>query len=322
MSGERYKGDTLRNPILVTRDNQIPRNFNYNLPVDEDTTVFRSFSYNPSRKYYPESNEVPEVPKTIVIGKEDLDFLLSENVPEEALAYFEIESIRTSLSYKFVLENYTSGFGPEDPNIGLGFAYYFVGQIKQANYCSINQPNIAYYAMDSERPLELNLSGDQLRNISKVTFTYPNGVVKEAEIMEGDIYGSSEPLVNKNQIYRSMAIPGIPTYEDEIEDWFFRNGYKLKTFSFGEMSEGSEEGYSSNRPFFLDEGWIKTLQNDGIQLDRFQFAGTSPYRGILALVYRLGASEISVSKFKYSISSGKTIWIGMDTGDARKYNLR
>lgn len=318
MSGERYKGDTLRNPILVTADDQIPRDFRYSSLGEE-----LSFSIQPSIKYYPESNEVPEVPKTIVIGKEDLNVLVPEFVPEEALAYFEIQSIRTTLSYDFVLENYTSPSGPEDRNIGLGLAYYFVGQIKQANYCSINQPNIAYYTMNSERPLELNLSGDQLRNISKVTFTYPNGVVKEAEIIEGDIYESSDPLVNKNQIYRSMAIPGIPTYEDEIEDWFFRNGYKLETISFGEMSEGSEEGYSSNRPFFLDEGWIETLQNDGIELDRFQFAGAVPWTGILSnLLYRLGASEISVSKFKYPISSGKTIWIGMATRDARKYNLR
>lgn len=322
----RYKGDTLRNPILVTRRDLIPTNFRF---LDSAGGGVETFQRLPQYIAIP-----PDVPPKIVIGKEDLDVLVEEApVPQGALAYFEISSIAINFSYDFVLNYWWTEAGPPNPNIGLGYAYYFVGTISRANYCSNYRPRIEYYTMNTENALELNLAGTELRNVSKVIFTFPNGVAKEARIIEGDIYDSSDPIINPSEIYRSMVMPEIETYEDEpedepevdvIEEWFKRNRDRLETITFEQVASSDDGGYFSAMPFFVNQAWINRMNLDGIDLKKFRFYSTE-YTTVdvvnnlltLGLVSLFGDNRFSVTKYRYTPSTGgRTIWLAMSTGDA------
>lgn len=328
MSDEiRYRGDSIRNPIFVLRDADIPRTFSYEEKngIDRDgkthETLIRTFSENPSIKYYPQSEEFSDVPETIIIDKTDLDFLLPEQVvPEEILAYFEIKSIRIALSADFVSsywkDNTVSELAKAKQSTPIslrnGMSYYFVGEIKQANYCSAIQPFINYYTMDSERPLELYLSGDQLTNVSKVIFTFPNGIVKEAEIIEGDTFGTSGPIIYPNQVYR---LENAEAARDPITAWFQQNAAFLSVLSYiggGEIFFNTAPGESEKFPWKITSEKIDDMLNFELDLNKFR------------LIKNVFAYEWSLNN-EYSLYSytgdAQPIWIAILSTTAEQYGL-
>ena len=204
MAIKRFEGDDIRNPIYVLRDSDIPRAFNFPVETGGATETSSSVS-NPSIKYYPYSEEFPDVPPILVIDAEDLRKLYpEEEISDNVLAYFVVKSIRINLIQEFVNEYATGPFQFSIGAPGNGMGYYFVGQVEEAKYCS-GAPRIDYYTLNSERPLEVNLAGKNLERIEKVYFQYPNGVIKEAEIKEGNTDIIDKPIITVDDIWRTTA---------------------------------------------------------------------------------------------------------------------
>ena len=254
---KRYDGDTIRNPLLVLRDENIPRRFTFRTGPPGTPNSTQTFTKNPSEKFYPLSPEFPDVPMHIVIDAEDIRKLYpEEEIGDDVLAYFIISSIRMAPLLEKVRD-----MNNADALRDLG--YYFVGEVWAANYCGENtEPFINEYYLNTSKPLEVHLGGRNLsENVQKVIFEYPNGVIKEAKVIQGTESsgflseansGDPQTIVTRDEIYRMRGSEAEEKQylRDAIAQIINEN--RVGSIDMSILDEVTEPG-KSGQPFYIDK---------------------------------------------------------------------